>query len=140
MIKIYFAGSIRGGRDKARDYMELITLMREMGHVYTEHVGDEKALDIDDKTLSDKEIHDRDMDWIRKSDVMVAEVSVPSLGVGYEIANAIKLGIPVLCLYDKNAKNRISAMISGSKDLSVVSYESLKEVIPAIKSFISEAS
>ena len=40
---------------------------------------------------SDVEIHDRDMNWITQSDIFVAEVSNPSLGVGYEISAAISL-------------------------------------------------
>lgn len=138
MTKIYFAGSIRGGREMAMDYQRLISLLQTMGHVYTEHVGDEKALEKDEETLSDKEIHDRDMEWIRKSDIMIAEVSVPSLGVGYEIASAINLRKPVLCLCHARAEKRISAMIAGSSDLRVLKYNSFNEVESAIISFISD--
>ena len=102
MIRIYFAGSIRGGRKLAEIYRELIDMLRMHGEVYTEHVGNEEALRRDDVKYSDRFIHDRDLEWLRNSDMVIAEVTVPSLGVGYEIARAIELGKPVLCLFKKN--------------------------------------
>ena len=39
-MKIYFAGSIRGGRGDAALYARMIDFMKEQGHVVlTEHVG-----------------------------------------------------------------------------------------------------
>lgn len=136
MINIYFAGSIRGGRDIADTYRELIRLLRSFGKVYTEHVGDDGAIRHDDDSLSDNQIHDRDMEWIRESDLMIAEVSVPSLGVGYEIARAIELEKPVLCLYNKNSRYRLSAMVSGNNEIKLIRYESPGEVKNLIEKFI----
>ncbi len=39
-MKIYFAGSIRGGRDDAEIYSGIIELLKRYGDVLTEHVGD----------------------------------------------------------------------------------------------------
>ena len=74
IINIYFAGSIRGGRQLAEKYKKIIELLGSHGNVYTEHVGDDAAIGIDSNTKSDREIHDRDMEWIHQSDIMVAEV------------------------------------------------------------------
>lgn len=38
-MKIYFAGSIRGGRDDASIYARLIEELKTHGEVLTEHVG-----------------------------------------------------------------------------------------------------
>ena len=38
-MKIYFAGSIRGGRDDAEIYYQIIEFLREYGEILTEHVG-----------------------------------------------------------------------------------------------------
>ena len=139
-INIYFAGSIRGGRQLAERYKEIIKYLGSIGHVYTEHVGDDQSINIDLNTLSDKDIHDRDMKWIIQSDVMVAEVSVPSLGVGYEIASAISMNKPVLCLYNKNAEHGLSAMIAGSKEVSLIRYESFDQLKMAITQFLKDHS
>ncbi len=37
--KIYFAASIRGGRDDVELYRELIDYMQTFGKVLTEHIG-----------------------------------------------------------------------------------------------------
>ena len=134
--RIYFAGSIRGGRQLAGRYRGLIEMLRSYGHVYSEHVGSEEKIDRD-KTLSDREIHERDLEWIRQSDLVVAEVSIPSLGVGYEIASAIALGKPILCLYDQNSEYRLSAMITGSDETLVRKYESLEEAGRILEAFMN---
>ncbi|HEV7743908.1 MAG TPA: hypothetical protein VGO56_02825 [Pyrinomonadaceae bacterium] len=38
-MKIYFAASIRGGRDNWSTYLEIVKQLREYGEVLTEHVG-----------------------------------------------------------------------------------------------------
>ena len=39
-MKIYFSGSIRGGRDDAKIYHQIITYLKNFGEVLTEHIGD----------------------------------------------------------------------------------------------------
>ena len=117
-MNIYFAGSIRGGRQLSGRYREMIEMLSHFGHVHTGHVGDDAAIMLDEE-LSDREIHERDLRRIRESDLLVAEVSVPSLGVGYVIARAIALGKPVLWPYDDASEHRLSAMISGSEDIKL---------------------
>jgi hypothetical protein len=89
-MKIYFCGSIRGGRELAQRYARIIDILAEYGTVLTEHVGSDKVIRAKDRVMSDQDIHDRDMGWIMESDLLVAEVTVPSLGVGYEIGRAIE--------------------------------------------------
>jgi len=138
-INIYFAGSIRGGRQLAEKYREIIDFLNTLGNVYTEHVADDTAIGIDSNTLSDMEIHDRDMEWIVQSDIMVAEVSVPSLGVGYEIASALIMKKPVLCLFSEKADQDLSAMIAGSKEISLFRYESQDQLERVIPQFLTDA-
>jgi len=138
MIKIYFAGSIRGGRDLAKRYRELIQILQSHGKVCTEHVGDDNKFSLEDGNLTDREIHDRDLNWIRNADLMVAEVTVPSLGVGYEIANAIWLGKPLLCLYSHDAKHSLSAMISGSEALTIEKYNTPEQAGVILEEFIKK--
>lgn len=136
MIRIYFAGSIRGGRELAGRYRELIEGLRTQGRVFTEHVGDGERLAAEEHSLRDSEIHDRDMEWLRDSDLVIAEVSVPSLGVGYEIAMSTELGKPVLCLYHRGAPHRLSAMIAGNSKITVEVYDSVSEAVEISGRFI----
>jgi 2'-deoxynucleoside 5'-phosphate N-hydrolase len=135
--KIYFAGSIRGGRDDKELYLQLITHLSKHGVVLTEHIGEQKLTEFGEDGPSDEWIFNRDMDWIRESDIVVAEVSTPSLGVGYEVANAELMGKKLLCLYRNQTGKRLSAMLSGNAELTIAYYNSLAEAISHIDAFFS---
>jgi hypothetical protein len=135
---IYFCGSIRGGRDLAATYEKMIAMLGSYGKVLTEHLGSDEVIEAKDRVLSDKEIHDRDLQWIVESHLLVAEVTVPSLGVGYEIGRAIEMGKPVLCLFQPGSEYTISAMISGSDSVEMKYYQSLEEVRDLFEAFFSK--
>ena len=135
-MKIYFAGSIRGGRDDAEIYSQIIQFLQGYGQVLTEHVGEKDLNEMGESTLSDKQIHDRDMKWLLESDLMVAEVTNPSLGVGYEIGRAIESGKQILCLYRESSDKRLSAMIAGSNDLTVIQYQNIDSLKTTLKNKI----
>ena len=122
-MRIYFAGSIAGGRDYLETYRRIVRFLQDRGHeIPTEHIIKPDVLDWE-KDYSAEEIYHRDVEWLRESDAMVAEVSNPSLGVGYEICYALNLKKPVLCLYHDSVF--LSRMILGNKDprLTVLSYQ-----------------
>ena len=137
-MQFYFCGSIRGGREKASFYRLLISRLREHGPVLTEHVGDDQTIETEGQEMDDIQIHDRDLDWIKASDVVVAEVSVPSLGVGYEIGRAIEMGKPVLCLFDLRSGNALSAMIAGCSQVFLKNYRSDEEAISKLEELLAE--
>ena len=134
-MKIYFAGSIRGGREDVKTYSEIINHLHKYGNVLTEHVADPTLADKGEQNLSDREIHNRDMDWLKQSEVIVAEVSVPSLGVGYEIRAAVELQKKILCLYRLQKDKNLSAMIGGNTKISVGKYNQMEEVFKIINDF-----
>lgn len=135
-MKIYFAGSIRGGRDDALLYQRVIALLAEYGEVLTEHVGDAGLNPTGEDGLSDEAIYERDVAWLAEADVVVAEVTVPSHGVGYEIGRAEALGKPVLCLHRPRAGRRLSAMLAGNSVLRCEVYESVEELGPILERFL----
>lgn len=135
-MKIYFCGSIRGGRALASTYEKIISMLQKKGTVLTEHVGSDEVIQQKDRVLSDREIHDRDLNWIVQSDVLVAEVTVPSLGVGYEIGRAIEMGKAVLCLYDAGSDRPLSAMISGSNKVEMQLYRNINELERILDNFL----
>jgi len=135
-MKIYFAGSIRGGRDEEKVYLKIIDYLGAFGEVLTEHVG-YKDIEKSEKNHSDSYIFERDVSWLKSSDIMVADVTVPSLGVGYEIGFAENLDIPILCLYNPKNKKPLSAMITGNKNITWKEYNNLEEAELLIKNFLS---
>lgn len=126
--RIYFAGSIRGGRQDAGLYFQIIHELRTYGRVLTEHVGDDAIAESGERDLSDREIHNRDLRWIDEADIIIGEVSTPSLGVGYEIAYAQSLDKPVYCFFRPNSSYSLSAMIRGSQKIQVFEYRDIKEI------------
>jgi nucleoside 2-deoxyribosyltransferase len=135
MKKIYFAGSIRGGRDDQELYEKIINYLQSFGEVLTEHVGHAGITPSGEAGVSDQEIYNRDIDWLRSSDVVVAEVSVPSLGVGFEIARAVELNKRILCLYRVQGSKKLSAMISGCPGIQVRRYQVFEDVRQIIDEF-----
>jgi nucleoside 2-deoxyribosyltransferase len=133
-MKIYFAGSIRGGREHAQLYRELITVLTRLGTVLTEHVGD--PLSAAGETRDDRAIYERDMRWLESADVMIAEVSTPSLGVGFEISRAVQMGKKILCLHRSGEGRRTSAMIAGCPGVTLIEYKTLDEAEEAMKRFV----
>ncbi|MEI8339078.1 MAG: nucleoside 2-deoxyribosyltransferase [bacterium] len=129
-MKIYFAGSIRGGREDEEVYSEIIKLLLTHGEVLTEHIVGGKY-DSTKQDLTETEIYNRDVGMINSSDLVVAEVTTPSIGVGYEIAYAEAKEKKIICLYrNVEGKKKISAMISGDKNLMVKEYQQVEELEP----------
>ncbi len=68
MIKVYFAGSIRGGRQDAALYGEMIAFLKARDcQVLTEHVGLESLQPEGEGTMTEEEIFARDMAWLAES-------------------------------------------------------------------------
>lgn len=140
-MKIYFAASIRGGRKDQNKYNELIGFLSSKVEVLTEHVGDLSLGQTGEQDFTDKEIYQRDLEWLESADAVIAEVTNPSLGVGYELGIAEKLGKPVLCLFDDADHNcNLSAMISGNHKITTFRYTSLDQAKEEIVSFIHSVS
>jgi hypothetical protein len=134
-MRIYFAGSIRGGRQDAALYYEIVQQLQKHGEVLTEHVGDTE-LGVLGQDIGDRLIHDRDLDWLRVSDYLVAEVTNPSLGVGYEVGKAAEWGKPVLCLYRPANGRSLSAMIAGCSAVTVREYQNAAELPEIFEEFL----
>ena len=121
----------------AHTYEKLIEIIQVHGIVLTEHLDDDDEIQNKDRVLSDREIHDRDLQWIIESDLMVAEVTVPSLGVGYEIGRATEMGKPILCLFNTDSQHTLSAMIAGIEGVQVRNYKKPEELEEKLGQFIS---
>lgn len=128
MKKIYFAGSIRGGRDDKELYAQIIEKLKTYGQVLTEHLGDKTLSAMGEDGPTSKFIYDRDIDWLNTADIVIAEVTNPSLGVGYELAYAESKHIRVVCLYRPSEGRKLSAMIDGNSNFKVFEYQKIEEL------------
>src|SRR5512136_692317 len=135
-MKVYFSGAISAGRDNAAIYQHMVARLQAQGHdVLSAHVADPAVLEHEKDVLA-RVVFDRDVQWIEACDVMIAEVSTPSTGVGYEYGLAIQLGKPVLCVYQ--AGLRMTKMIRGNPapNLTVATYANEAELDQRVDGFV----
>jgi nucleoside 2-deoxyribosyltransferase len=135
-MKIYFAGSIRGGREDAMLYQQWIEYLKTFGEVLTEHIGDPNLTHLGDDGPNDRFIHNRDLEWLQMADVVVAEVTTVSMGVGYEIGRAVGAGKKVLCLFRPGSDKNLSAMIAGCPGLQLMNYQNIGDVKIRLADFL----
>jgi 2'-deoxynucleoside 5'-phosphate N-hydrolase len=136
-MNIYFACSITGGRDLEPVFQTIVHALLEDGHtVPTAHLAESTARAYE-ASVSPPEVYSRDTGWISGCDVLVAEVSTPSHGVGYEVCYALGLQKPVLCVH--RAGIPVSKMLTGNPDekLRVLAYRDDEEAIGIVRAFLS---
>ena len=110
-MDIYVSCSLTGGRGDQPWVAALVGRLEALGHrVLTAHLAHPEAMAADGG-LSPEAVFARDLGWLEASEVVIAEVSTPSHGVGFEVAWALAQGKPVLCLAREGV--RVSKMISG---------------------------
>jgi nucleoside 2-deoxyribosyltransferase len=121
---IYLAGSISGGRQFATHLPLIASAIEAAGYVVLSKPVLDPGADLETQTLGKcRAIFERDVAWIEESAAMIAEVSAPSLGVGYEIREALCRGKPVLCLRHESLEDAVRpAMIWGNTS-PLISFE-----------------
>ena len=129
-----------GGREFEPIYQVITRTLLADGHeVPTAHLAgtDVKALEA---VVSPVEVYERDAAGCEACEALVAEVSPPSHGVGYEIAFALGLGKPVLCLYQEGRP--VSKMITGNtrSNLRVAAYRDTEQAAVLMRSFLSQVT
>lgn len=134
-MKFYFAGSIRSGRDKLNVFIEINKILNKYGNVLDKHVASPNVFEIE-KNNSEEDIYIRDINWIKECDILVAEASTPSLGVGYEIAYAESLNKQIICIYDENTN--LTAMIRGNKNIKLIKYNDIDNMLYELEALLKE--
>jgi nucleoside 2-deoxyribosyltransferase len=137
-LNIYFSCSLTGGRGDQAVYERLVEFLVAAGHIVpTAHLARPDVMDLE-RVVVPEDIYQRDMAWIESCQAMVAEVSTPSHGVGYEIAVALSLGKPVLCCYQRGVA--VSKMITGNHSdcLQVAAYDDADHAVAIVGSFLAQ--
>lgn len=128
-MKIFFSGAMRGGRERQPIYAEMIALLKHHGTVVSgEQIADQNISHYGETDVSKEEIHAREIRLLQGCDVVVAEVTTPSLGVGYVIARALEMQKRVVCLYEGENTYTLSAMIKGNAAVEVYTYRTMNDV------------
>lgn len=134
-MKIYFAGAIRAGREKVYDYQKMVKQFEKCrGEVLTKHVADPN-LSAKGENMSFKEIYERDIKWLEECDIVFADITIASLGVGYEISYAENLGKRIYAIYEKGTN--VSGFLRGDEKIKFLAYENIDEVISFINKIMN---
>ena len=140
-LTIYFGGSITGGRADVALYRTIVEALEADGHrvlagaVAAEHVSE------GGEALDACAIFERDVGWVAEADVLVAEVSTPSTGVGYEIATArYRDEIPVICLYRSAFTKRCTAMVAGDREIVLIEYDDAATMLARLRAELAKYS
>ncbi len=139
-LNIYFAAAISAGRERQPFYARLVEFIIACGaHVLSAHVARADVLEAESRRTP-QEIFARDLQMISACDGMIAEVSKPSLGVGFEIATCLQQQRPVLCLCDQEVF--LTRMLIGNPDrlLTISFYENDAAWQAAVLSFCQQLS
>lgn len=135
-MNIYFACSITGGREDEQIYQAIVEALIAGGHhVLTAHLAHPDVMSLE-ALVDPQDVYHRDINWINTSDALIAEVSTPSHGVGYEISYALGRELPVLCCYREG--KHVSKMLTGNTSpfLRVDRYRSSAEAVELVKEFV----
>lgn len=126
-MNIYVSGSIYGGTQKIDTYKLMIEELEKYGVVVDKQIADPNTI-ANEEFQTDEEIYQDLEEKLINADLVFAEVSVPSLGVGYELGFADKLGKKIIAIYDENYTKKVSTMIRGNKRIKLIPYRDINEI------------
>jgi hypothetical protein len=92
-----------------------------------------------DRGIAPQAVYQRDMEWLRECDILVAEVSGSSFGMGYEAGYLLGSSQKTaLLFYRRDAEPRISLLITGNThpNCRLVPYSDTSEIAARLRSAI----
>jgi hypothetical protein len=139
-MNIYFACSITGGRQDEPVYKQIVAALQADGHVVpTALLAGSDVVELE-MIVDPVSVYLRDTGWIEDCDLLVAEVSTPSHGVGYEIGYALSLEKRVFCLHRSGIS--VSKMITGNHDpyLTVQQYTDGNQAVRYLRTYLDQVN
>lgn len=139
-MNIYFTASLTGKKQFEDNYKKIVELLNEFGHtVQSDHILKISSSDVKDQSIADRKKHHKKLQkWLSSADLVVAEVSYPSVSVGYEVALAISKNKPVLALYEK--KHAPVALLGEDSDKFLAASYDENSVNEEIRYLVDEVS
>ena len=133
-MTIYLACTVRGDRGGVAAGRAICERLEQYGHtVQTKHLLADNV-ETAEAQITEADVFARDLEWLTRCDVLVAEASGSSFGVGFEVGyvlgRAKTSGQRVVLLYDRSRRHAISRLITGNNDpaCTTFGYGSLDEL------------
>jgi len=145
-MNIYLACTVRGDRSTVAALRALVSALEEDGHtVLTKHLL-EDGVDTAEAALSERQVYERDVAWLESCDMLIADASGSSFGVGFEVGYVLGrsdgTSQRVVLLYRADRVNQISRLISGNAHArcTVLPYEHPADLIGRVSNVLSSAA
>lgn len=122
-MKVYFVASIRGKTRFLENYKQIVGFLQAKGFDIIENTL--KPTEKEVYALSDRgkiDYYRKVLRWLSQVDLVVAEASFSSLGVGHEISLALEKNKPVIVLYETGQAPHFLQGIQSDR-LIVVKYD-----------------
>jgi nucleoside 2-deoxyribosyltransferase len=143
-MTIYLACTVRGDRGAVEGLRTLVAALERAGHtVLTKHLLEDNV-DAAETALSERAVYERDIAWLEACDVLIAEASGSSFGVGFEVGYVLgrsdRTEQRVVLLYRADRRDQISRLIAGNAHprCDVVPYATGVELAAAVFSRIED--
>jgi nucleoside 2-deoxyribosyltransferase len=143
-VQIYLACTVRGDRSAVRITRLIADLLEQLGHtVLTRHLLLDDV-DAQEGRVSEREVFARDLRWLDAADVLIAEASGSSYGVGFEvgyvIGRASQTAQRVLLLYEAARRPLVSRLIAGNTHPACTTYpyRDGEDLLQFVRVFLAE--
>jgi hypothetical protein len=134
-MRIYLAAAMTNPERELEVIQGLLAHIEGLGHqVPTRHVASHRGR-MADAELPAPELARRDLAWLAESNALIAEVSVPSHGVGAEVMAALDQHLPVLLV--SHGHRPVSRLLLGLPGVRHKQYLDVTQACAAIDEFLA---
>lgn len=144
VVNIYLACTVRGDRGALGVVRALADSLEGQGHtVLTRHLLDDDV-DVAESALTEQDVFARDMKWLSAADLLIAEASGSSYGVGFEVGYVLGrsevTGQRVLLLYDEARRPVVSRLIAGNvhANCTTRAYRTAEDLLRGVPEFLRQ--
>jgi len=137
-VRIYLACTVRGDRGAVAALRTLVARLERDGHtILTTHLL-EDGVETAEAALTEQAVYERDIAWLESADVLVADASGSSYGVGFEVGyvlgRAASTTQSVVLLYRADRASQISRLIAGNNHprCTVLKYEDPADMVDRV--------
>jgi 2'-deoxynucleoside 5'-phosphate N-hydrolase len=143
-VHIYLACTVRGDRGAVAISRLLADLLEQLGHtVLTRHLLVDDV-ETQEGQLPERAVFERDLQWLEAADVLIAEASGSSYGVGFEVGYVIGRSAAtrqqVLLVYDAARRPLVSRLIAGNTHPACTTYpyRDTEDLLQFVRVFLAE--
>ena len=142
-MKIYFGFTVAGDRSSLTTARSIVEMLEALGHVVlTKHLVQDDAWE-KDRLITPQQVYQRDLRWLTECDLLMAEVSGSSFGLGFETGYLLgATDKDAVLFYRRDVEKKISLLITGNTHprCTLVPYSDLKEIEAFISSRMAQAA